>query len=340
MKRFLFCILLVLSALKGYGAKTCLSVFQINIWNDAAMVPGGFDGLADEIARLRPDIVLLCEIRNNGSSFITRMQQALQERKANYENGLSEGNVGILSKYAMERDSLRGSDPATDGAALKVRIRVGGTETVVYSAHLDYTHYACYLPRGYDGVSWEKLEAPVTDAESIEKMNDESLRDEAIGRIIEDAEHEKGHFLILGGDFNEPSRSDWDERTRHMRDHRGATVNWICSALLDEAGFKDSYRTRYPDPITHPGFTYGIDNPDVSLDKLDWVPEADGRDRIDFIYYRPVSGVKLKDAMVVGPTGYIVRGRRIEERTRDKIVAPSGKWPSDHNGVLAVFTLR
>ena len=47
------------------------------------------------------------------------------------------------------------------GSVLKARIRINGRDVVVYSAHLDYTHYACYLPRGYSGVTWKNLHAPV-----------------------------------------------------------------------------------------------------------------------------------------------------------------------------------
>lgn len=336
MKRLIWCIVLFMCSAYSHGHT--LKVFQINLWNDATMVPGGMEGLTDEIAHLQPDVILMCEIRDYGNkSFITRLQQALEAKNAIYPNGLSEGNVGILSKFKLTQEELQHNDTVEAGAILKARMHAGGKEIVLYSAHLDYTYYACYQPRGYDGVSWKKLNAPVTDPETVEQLNNRSLRDEAIRQVIEDAEQEKEHLLILGGDFNEPSHLDWTKKTRHLWDHNNTVINWICSALLRQAGFKDSYRIRYPNPVTHPGFTYGIDNPAAPLEKLDWVPEADGRDRIDYIYYHPTKGIKLTDAMIVGPSGYIVRGQRIRENTQDKIHAPHGIWPSDHNGVLAIF---
>ncbi len=62
----------------------------------------------------------------------------------------------------------------------------------------------------------------------------------------------KGNLVVLGGDFNEPSHLDWQQNTKDMRDHNGLVINWDCSVLLYEAGFKDAYREIYPDAVTHP----------------------------------------------------------------------------------------
>lgn len=205
---------------------------------------------------------------------------------------------------------------------------------------MDYTHYACYLPRGYSGVTWKKLDAPVLDSREIEKANNESLRDEAIRGVIEDVENEKGNIILLGGDFNEPSHLDWKDNTKDLWDHNGTVVRWDCSVLLEENGFKDAYREVYPDPVTHPGFTFPSDNPDVDVKKLAWAPEADERDRIDFIYFKPNKKLKLIDAAVVGPRKSIIRGERAEENSKDKFIQPAGTWPTDHKAVLATFKLK
>lgn len=67
----------------------------------------------------------------------------------------------------------------------------------------------------------EKLETPVTDKAEIEKANNESLRDESIRLLIEDATKSDADFVILGGDFNEPSHLDWTEETKGLWDHNG-----------------------------------------------------------------------------------------------------------------------
>ena len=46
-------------------------------------------------------------------------------------------------------------------------------------------------------------------------------------------------------------------------------------------------------------------------------------------------------AQIVGPTGSIVRGQRIEEQTKDPIIPPvNNQWPSDHKGVLITFYIK
>ena len=120
-----------------------------------------------------------------------------------------------------------------------------GRDTIAaYSVHLDYTHYACYLPRGYDGVSWKKLGAPVTSEEEILRQNNASARIPGLSRVIEDAAKEisRGNDVIICGDSNEPSADDWTIATAGIADHNGVSVRWPCSTLLKEAGFLDSYR--------------------------------------------------------------------------------------------------
>ena len=186
-------------------------------------------------------------------------------------------------------------------------------------------------------MTWKKLEAPVTDKAEIEKANNESLRDESIRLVIEDATKSDADFVILGGDFNEPSHLDWTEETKGLWDHNGAVVDWACSKLLYEAGFRDAYRVKYPNPTTHPGFTFPSDNPAMPVERLTWAPEADERDRIDFIYYIPATGWEVEDAVIVGPKSSIIRSQRVEEDSQDTFSTPADIWPTDHKGVLIKF---
>ena len=108
---------------------------------------------------------------------------------------------------------------------------------------------------------------------------------------------------------------------------------------LYEAGFRDVYRVLHPDPATHPGFTYPADNPATAVEKLTWAPDADERDRIDFIYYLPGGAFVPKRVEVVGPSLSIVRSERVRETGEDTFIEPLGVWPTDHKGVLATFAL-
>lgn len=313
----------------------------MNIWQEGTMVKGGFEAIADEVSRLEPDIVMFSEIRNyHGKMFIPRILHALKERGKTYYGENSSLDVGILSKYPIEEQAPICPSEKNAVSVLKARIRINGRTVVVYSAHLDYTHYACYLPRGYNGVTWKKMDGPITNGTEVEKANRESMRDEAIYHFIEDSKKEKGNIILLGGDFNEPSHLDWNEKTKDLWDHHGTIVHWDCSTMLMKAGFKDAYRTKFPNPVTHPGFTFPSDNKGVSEQKLSWAPEADERDRIDFIYYMPSKKIRLKDAVIVGPSQSIIRGKRMEENSSDRFFEPVNVWPTDHKAVMATFYIK
>lgn len=321
-----------------------LSVFQLNIWGDATVVPGAFEALVDEIARLNADIVSLCEVSNHDGMTVDRLVEALKQRgqvwygAGDKYTGVQGTDVCVLSRYPVT-DVVTGISPVSGGADMKVRIDVDGIDVLVYPAHLDYTHYACYLPRGYDGVTWKQLPAPLADVKAVVKMNRESTRDEAMAAFVAEAASEKADLIILAGDFNEPSHLDWTESTAGLYDHRGCVVPWDCSVMLYEAGFRDVYRVIHPYPVTHPGFTYPSDNPDKEPKDLTWAPEADERDRIDFIYYLANDKCVPENAVVVGPSGSVVRCGRAEETGHDTFIRPLGVWPTDHKGVMATFRL-
>lgn len=320
-----------------------LKVLQINIWQETSIVPDGFAGLTDIIVQTDPDLVLLCEIRNyKDELFIPKLTQALSEKGKTYYGDNKGHSTGILSKFPLQNTSMpftldNGSCPIT-----KSTIEVEGAKIAVYSAHLDYTHYECYLPRGYSGTTWKKIEAPVTNADSVLAANRISYRDEAIAAFLTDAhqEIENGNLVLLGGDFNEPSHLDWQSNTKNLWDHNGAVINWDCSVMLNEAGYKDAFRQKYPNAVTHPGFTFPSANEAVPVSKLAWAPEADERDRIDFIYYYPDKRLSLESISIVGPSQTILRGVQIENDALDTFIEPVGIWPTDHKANLAVFNIR
>lgn len=91
--------------------------------------------------------------------------------------------------------------------------------------------------------------------------------------------------------------------------------------------------------MTHPGFTFPANTLGVAIEKLVWSPEADDRDRIDFIFYYPDNRLNLLDVKIVGPKGDIVKNRRVYIKTSDEFIEPLSIWPTDHKAVLASFNL-
>ena len=342
MKKFSSLLFLLLFAcLSVMGKSRDLKVLQMNIWHEGTQVKGGFEAIADEIVRLDADIVLFSEIRNyHGKKFMPRILKALEEKGGDYNGEHSEfGDVSVVTKHKiLEHHPIK----VSGNSLSKTLVEVDGKVVAVYSCHLDYTHDATFLPRGYDGNSWRKLDGPVTDVAEIQKMSLASTRGEGIREVIADAEkeNEKGHIVIIGGDFNEASHLDWNEKTKDLFDHHGTVIPWECSNELVNKGYKDAYREVYPNPVTHPAFTFPSDNKDVAVKRLAWAPESDERCRLDYVYYMPHKKLKVKDAAIVGPDSSILRGQRAKETSKDKFITPLGAWPSDHKAMWVVFKLK
>lgn len=336
--RTLVCCWLCLCAVIGVHAQNELKVLQWNIWQEGTMVPGGYEAIVEEIARIEPDFVTLSEVRNyKNTRFCDRIVASLREKGKTYYSFFSDDS-GLLSKYPIT-DSVT-VFPLNDdhGSVYKLTTSVKGYQVAVYTAHLDYLNDAYYNVRGYDGSTWQEIPVLQTVYEVLE-VNDRSLRDDAIRCFIAESKKDiaEGKIVLLGGDFNEPSHLDWVRETKDRYDHNGLIIPWTVPLLLDNAGFIDAYRMRYPDVLAYPGFTFPADNPLMPVEKLTWAPKSDERDRIDYVFYYPHPALELKDAVVFGPKGSIVKGKRVEETSDDRFLGPLGVWPTDHKGVLVTF---
>ena len=328
-----------LSSVAGSAFAIEFRVLQFNIWQEGTVIKGGFEAIVYEIIANKADIVTFSEVRNyNGTKFNERIIAALKARGVNYYSFLSYDS-GILSRFPIE--SYATTFPLKDdhGSVYKAIVNIGKRRIAVYTAHLDYLNAANYPPRGYDGNSWKPLSGKVSSLDEVLKMNLASQRDEAVQDILKDAagERKKGNLVIIGGDFNEPSHLDWASDTKNMFDHNGLVVPWHNSIALEHAGFKDAYREKYPNPITHPGFTFPAFNKDIDIKKLIWAAGADDRDRIDFIYYLPKHGLKLKSISIVGPSASVVNSKPLEETAADTFIRPQNTWPTDHKALMATF---
>lgn len=345
MKRLFLAIIPTLYMLIACQSKEQqISVMQFNIWQEGTVIEGGYEAIVEELAHHKPDFVTLSEVRNyNDIDFTAKLIKDLEQKGLTYYSSRSDDS-GLLSRYPI--DGFKTIFPLKDdsGSIYKLTTSIQGVKFAIYTAHLDYKNEAYLLPRGYDGVTFTKMDAPITDLKEIEKMNLASKRDDAIIAFIEDAKQERqeGAVVILGGDFNEPSHRDWIEQTKNMYDHNGVVINWNVTTMLEDAGFVDSYREIYPSPITHPGFTYPSDNKmisDENINKLTWSGEADERERIDMIFYTPHPNIELTNSVIYGPSDSIIRSKRVEESSKDTFITPQGIWPTDHKGVISYFKL-
>lgn len=344
MKKLFILTVCLLCLTWQYADAREIRVLQLNIWQEGTSVPGGYESMIDEIAYADADFVMLSEVRNyKNTRLCDRMVESLKAKGRTYYSFKSKDS-GLLSKYPISDSVTIFPEKDDHGSMYKMVVTLPeGQKVSVYTTHLDYTNCAYYRVRGYDGSTWAELPEPDTDLASIMADNVASQRDDAIRLFIDDAEKDAaaGHLIFLAGDFNEPSHLDWTEATKDSADHHGMVVPWTVTTLLDEAGYADSYRMKYPNPVTHPGYTYPADCPGAKMNQLLWAPKADERERIDFIFFRPDKRLKLKDITIFGPKGSVQRGRRMVETSQDPFLLPSTEnWPTDHKGVLATFRVR
>ena len=280
----LLCFVACVFGAKAEGEKE-FTVLQWNIWQEGTMVPGGYDAIVEEIVRLKPDFVTFSEVRNyHNTNFTARLTASLRERGETYYSFYSYDS-GLLSRYPITDSTTVFPEKDDHGSIYRMLTEVHGRKVAVYTAHLDYLNDAYYNVRGYDGSTWEEIPIP-TSVEEVLEVNDASLRDDAIRLFIEAAQkdREAGYAVILGGDFNEPSHLDWIEETKDLYAHAGLVIPWTVTTLLEEAGFIDTYRTLYPNPVTHPGITFPDDNPAKEIERLTWTPKSDERERIDYLF--------------------------------------------------------
>lgn len=339
MRKVMIAALVGAIGLIGRAEGTEVSVLQWNIWQEGTVVKDGAEAIVDEIARLKPDFVTLSEVRNyNDVDYTASLVKALKERGLDYYSFRTD-DTGLLSRYPIT-DSLALYPVKEDhGSINRLLTEKDGKKIAVYTAHLDYLNDAYYDARGYDGSTWKERELPAS-VEEILELNVRSKRDDATAVFIEQAKKDMadGYTVILGGDFNEPSHRDWIEATANLYDHNGFVVPWTVTTMLEEAGMVDTYRTLYPDVLTHPGFTYPSDVPGMAPEKVSWAPKADERDRIDYIWVSP--GVEIKDAVIFGPKNSVAYGKVVEEKTADRFIEPLGVWPTDHKGLLVKLLIK
>ncbi|WP_369371757.1 endonuclease/exonuclease/phosphatase family protein [Promicromonospora sp. Populi] len=312
-----------------------LNALTFNVWHGGTQIPNGAREIADIILETDADVTFLPEQGNAPAQVAALL---------GYDH-LIAADTGIVSRYPIL------ATDTVDGWWSKAVLDVNGTEVVAYGGHLEYRWYTTYLPRGYGGAiagdwpdgwdTWDQLDAPVTDVDAILAANLQSGRPATAAALVEDVADERaaGRIAVVGGDFNEPSVQDWTDATADTQDHNGVVVPWQTTQTLLDGGLVDAFREVYPDPVANPGSTWPSDNPLFPTSDLTWAPEADERDRIDYLFVSPDERVSVDDAAVVGPQSTIVRNERVDDDSADVIWTPDAVWPSDHKAVLASFSI-
>jgi hypothetical protein len=126
----------------------------------------------------------------------------------------------------------------------------------------------------------------------------------------------QGFAIFVTGDFNSPSYLDWTAAVAKVRSDVPYPVRWPVSYDFARAGFGDSFRDIYPDPVATPGFTWTPGGPETDphevFDRIDWVLHA--------------GPATTLDSKIVGEVG-----------GPDVGVSVPAPYPSDHRGVVSTF---
>jgi endonuclease/exonuclease/phosphatase family metal-dependent hydrolase len=182
-----------------------------------------------------------------------------------------------------------------------------GKAIAVSSIHLPSDPYGPYAIR--DGAS----EREVLAIERRARVPALTRRLAAVRGVLD-----SGMPVFLVGDFNSPSQLDWTDAADARREEIRYPVEWPVGALAAEAGFRDSYRETYPDPVVRPGFTWTPGGPEAVKNEV--------HDRIDWV-------------LVAGPADTVVSEILGESAYPDTDVA-TDPFPSDHRGVVSTFSVE
>ena len=341
-----------------------LTFFQLNLWEGLQNINDGYNTFYNQLISLMPDVASFCEFPAQGTETTAGpyaeylLKQAIDKIYAKtgvqyYKTSMTgSGTRGVLTRYKIVEGATKVASTKSPNYQIwyyRTVIDFKGQEIAIYSSHSTPDYYACYLPRGYgDGSSpytWAKLASgPITDLDLIKSRDVLGDRVQLAIDLYNDTKTQaaKGRLCIFGGDLNQPSHLDWTEATKNKFEHSGMVVPWSVSEYLLSNGFSDAYRTVYPDPVKYPGITWPVYNKDAKKTTA-WAPEADERDRIDFVYFLNNDKIKVKKAQMVGPDCTMEYGKKSQDtfvnKSEELILPTNDTWASDHRGLFITFDI-
>lgn len=283
-----------------------IRVMTFNLWHGGDGIKWPKDTTVkyqlEAIRRSKADIVGFEEQTSNHSDNQSRAK--LLADSLGWHCFIIDGSRAIIARYAMQAVENR------EEKAQAVLFHLGQNRQLVFGVmHLMYTPYEPYDIADGKLKTQEEAEASARKSRlhQVQYMTDDIA-----------AYLQNGLPIVLVGDFNEPSCLDWTAKAIKERKNSELSfmVDWPASRHLIDHGFKDAYRTFYPNVKKKPGYTW------TSVEGLWRNPEI--HDRIDLVFVS--KGIKVKNAQVIG-----------EESALSDIVI--SKWPSDHRAVVADLLL-
>ncbi len=186
---------------------------------------------------------------------------------------------------------------------------------VAWSIWLDYRSYLTWELRDKPKQSDEDLLA----AEEVRSFRVPEAK-ALISHLKKEGQLDLDVPLLVGGDWNTPSHLDWTVDTSRVYRHR-RPLKLPVSTLMHDAGFTDTFRTIYPNPVQHPGITWS------PMFRVAQSGGDQGFERIDRLYLKnPAQG-----EWTLRPVGTEVLPKEWES---EDIPPAQRTFPSDHCAVV------
>ncbi|MFC4245205.1 InlB B-repeat-containing protein [Gryllotalpicola reticulitermitis] len=292
--------LLVEVPVAKFKASPQLRTATWNAWDDGSHVT---DAVGKNLATVAANGLGVIGFTGGGYKMATAVAAALGWQAH------GNGDLGIVSAYPAAFRSPKAFPTATAPVAGEV-ISVGGDPLTVWDAQLDNASF------GPDAVVNGTTNPKTLVADELATTRYKQA--EAVVKEITPSLRGLTPVLLLG-DLESPSSSDWTSKTASEHSGVGA-VNWPVTQLFARAGLVDSYRTVNRDPVSDPGVTWPV------VPTTDASGHAEPADRVDYVDYK--GGLSLVDSDTL-VTGWPSAGDVADH-----------SWASDHAAVVSTFELR
>ncbi len=235
----------------------------------------------------------------------------IQEAEGNLQRLADElGWYFDLQSYVISRFPII-APPGSDGRYVFVEVEPGRV-IVMANIHLPSKNY------GPDAVRDGAAPEAVLEIEFSRRLPAARKAIEPLQQFVKG-----GTPVFISGDFNTPAHTDWTTTTAGTRKYLLYPLNWPVSLALEEAGFRDSWRVVYPDPVRNPGLTWWAARPPL---KEYFFDENDSQDRIDFVWF--AGAAEVLNSALAGETG------------GPEVTYGLTPWPSDHRAVVSGFLVE
>ena len=292
-----------------------LRVMVWNVLHGANDVTDGAEKTLKIIRKVNPDIVLLQESYDINDER-PKLGAWLAGELGWNEHQAQSTHLCVLTPLNIETTFFHHQ---WHGVGAKLRDS-NGRELLAWSTWIDYQAYITYALR-------ENLTISDEDLLALESVGSNRLTqaNAIIEHLLNTGQLDADIPLLVGGDWNCPSHLDWTVDTTRVYKRRRA-LQLPVSTAMQTAGFTDTFRELYPNPVQHPGITW---SPMFRTKGEGAEKEDQCFDRIDRLYMKNPSSPK--GDWVLRPMAAHVLPIVWED---DSIPVVDRQFPSDHGALV------